>query len=253
MMKDNTTTEVNYWQSYSDMMSSLLMLFILLVLTLVSVNRAEMIKNQQELERVYEEANYQISEVIKTKQYIVNQLIDELDQEELGITIDAETGTISFNSNLLFDRNSSVLKEEGKQAINKFFPKYVEILFRERNLEYVDEIQVVGHTDTDASYEYNLELSQDRALSVAYYIMVDNGVGFDDETLMKLRNYMGANGKSFSRPVMNNGEIDMDASRRVEFAFNIKDSTLTSNIEDIINKSGEIDGRNHTKMGKDRE
>ena len=243
-MRRNNGSEVNYWQSYSDMMSSLLMLFILLVLTLAALNRQEMIrsqqeimKSQQELERVYAESSNKIEQVIKTKQFIINQLLDELDQEALGIIIDAESGTISFNSNLLFDKNSAVLKPAGKEAINKFLPLYLDILFRETNIDYIDEITIVGHTDTDASYEYNLELSQNRALSVAKYIVVDNGVGLNDETLNMLRYYIGANGKSFSHPIMEDGKINMDKSRRVEFTFVIKDTTLTQNIEDILNST----------------
>lgn len=239
--------EVNYWQSYSDMMSSLLMLFILLVLSLAYINQQTLERKQVEIEKIYEEnankikaiyedSSNKIKEITKTKQYIVTQLLNELDQKEMDISIDKDSGTISFNSNLLFDFNSAELKEEGKQIINNFLPKYIEILFREENIDYIDEITIVGHTDTSGGYEYNLELSQLRALSVVDYIVVQNGANLDKETLEKLKYYIGANGKSFSRPVKGeNGQVDADKSRRVEFTFTMKDSLITESIEDILN------------------
>lgn len=239
-MKNNNTrsrqntSEVNYWQSYSDMMSSLLMLFILLVLSLAYINQQTLEHKQAEIEAIYKESSNKIKEITKTKQYIITQLLNEINQDELDITIDNESGAISFNSNLLFDFNSAELKSEGKLIINRFLPKYVEILFREGNIEYIDEITIVGHTDTIGGYEYNLELSQLRALSVVNYIVVENGANLDSETLEKLKYYIGANGKSFSRPVTENGYVIDDKSRRVEFTFNIKDSTLTGNIEEIL-------------------
>lgn len=228
------TTEVNYWQSYSDMMSSLMMLFILLVLSLAYINQQTVERKQAEIEAIYEESSNKIKEITKTKQFIVNQLLSELNQDELGITIDNESGTISFNSSLLFDFNSAELKDDGKRIINRFLPKYIDILFREENIDYIEEITIVGHTDTMGGYEYNLELSQLRALSVVDYIVVKNGANLDNETLEKLKYYIGANGKSFSRPVKENGQIIDDKSRRVEFTFSMKDSLITSSIEEIL-------------------
>lgn len=233
-MRNNKTTEVNYWQSYSDMMSSLLMLFILLVLALAYKNQQTLERKQAEIEAIYEESSNKIREITQTKKSIVSQLLNELDQEELGINIDRETGTISFNSNLLFDFNSAELKPEGKQIIKRFFPKYLDIMLREENLEYIDELTIVGHTDTIGNYEYNLELSQLRALSVVQYLVVDNGANLDEYTLELLKYYIGANGKSFSRPVKEDGVIIDDKSRRVEFTFTIKESVLTDSIEDIL-------------------
>lgn len=232
------TTEVNYWQSYSDMMSSLLMLFILLVLSLAYINQQTLERKQAEIEAVYEESSNKIKEITQTKRYIIDQLLAELNQDEMDIAIDNETGTISFNSNLLFDFNSAELKPEGKRIIKRFLPKYISILFREENIDYIEEITIVGHTDTVGGYEYNLELSQLRALSVVDYIVVENGANLDSETLEKLKYYIGANGKSFSRPIKDTyGNIIDDRSRRVEFTFSMKDSLITSSIEEILQEN----------------
>ena len=49
---------------------------------------------------------------------------------------------------------------------------------------------------------------------------------------------MTANGRSFSNPVYNtNGSIDMDASRRVEFKFRLKDEEMVEEMVKILNKN----------------
>ena len=56
-------------------------------------------------------------------------------------------------------------------------PKYCSVLLRDDYREYVSEIIIEGHTDTNGSYIYNLELSQQRTFSVAKYCLTEsNGI-----------------------------------------------------------------------------
>ena len=41
-------------------------------------------------------------------------------------------------------------------TINQFLPKYCSVLLRDDYREYVSEIIIEGHTDTNGSYIYNL-------------------------------------------------------------------------------------------------
>lgn len=53
-------------------------------------------------------------------------------------------------------------------------PKYLDILLKSGYEEYIAEIIIEGHTDRDGSYMYNMKLSQERAYSVAEYILSDD-------------------------------------------------------------------------------
>jgi len=69
---------------------------------------------------------------------------------------------ITFDSGILFDINKSNLRPEAMtnlQKLSQILNKYPDT-----------EILVEGHTDSDGSDEYNLDLSQKRAQSVSNYL-----------------------------------------------------------------------------------
>ena len=127
------------------------------------------------------------------------------------------------------------LKTEGKDFIKEFLPRYCSVLLSDDYREYVSEIIIEGHTDTDGSYLYNLELSQQRAFSVARYCLTEsNGIISQSEVEM-LRSVLTANGKSYSNPIYKeDGTVDLDASRRVEILFRLQDEEMIDEMMDIL-------------------
>ena len=138
--------------------------------------------------------------------------------------------------------NKYDLKPEGKAVLKKFLPKYINVLLRDCFKEYIAEIIIEGHTDTNGSYLYNLKLSQDRALSVATFCLKDKNYLFSPSQTSELRKILTANGRSFSDPILNkNGKgIDMSASRRVEFKFRLKNEEMEKEMKRIYEKSRKI-------------
>ena len=97
---------------------------------------------------------------------------------------------------------------------------------------------IEGHTDTTADYLYNLELSQQRALAVAKYCLDEKSSSIPENQIEQLQKIMTANGRSFSNPIYKeDGSVDMDASRRVEFKFRLKDEEMVEEMVRILNEN----------------
>ena len=135
------------------------------------------------------------------------------------------------------------LSDDGKTFLKQFLPQYFNILLNDQFKDYVSEIIIEGHTDTDGGYLFNLELSQERALAVATYCLTDDGSVLPAQQVEALRTLVAANGKSYSDPILNqDGSVNMDASRRVEFKFRLKDEEMVNQMLDILN-GGQTDSQ----------
>jgi chemotaxis protein MotB len=251
--KKNLGDNVSYWQSYSDMMAAVLLVFVL-ILTFsmlesrreIEAERAQLEQQQalyaeqeellKEQEAAMEEQQEQLDRVIGVKSDLVSALKTEFDGSDLSVYVDSDTGAITFDSNVLFDTGQYDIKPEGLEFLNQFLPRYFGVLLDGDFKEYVSEIIIEGHTDTNGSYLYNLELSQQRALSVASYCLKDDSKIISDDEIAELRDIVTANGRSYSDVIYNSdGSVDMDKSRRVEFKFRLKDEEMVQEMIDILN------------------
>lgn len=164
---------------------------------------------------------------------IVRDLTAALSQADLKATVDGNTGDIMLESAVFFDVAKSNIKDSGRALLDEFIPVYLGVLLRPEYVDYLGEIIIEGHTDTQGTYLVNLELSQERALSVATYCL--QMASLSEEQLEKLREILTAKGRSYSDPIYNeDGSINMDASRRVEFKFRMKDSEMIDEIRSIL-------------------
>ena len=68
-------------------------------------------------------------------------------------------------------------------------------------MKYLAEIIIDGYTDTDGDYSYNLQLSQQRSLAVAQYLLDIQGDFLDSTQSANLQNYLTVNGHSMANPV----------------------------------------------------
>ena len=104
--------------------------------------------------------------------------------------------------------------------------------------DYVAEIIIEGHTDSDGTYTSNLKLSQERALSVAQYCLEMDGLSGSMKN--KLQDILTATGRSESDLVYNaDGSENKEASRRVEFKFRLIDTQMLQQMNDIL-RSGNM-------------
>ena len=206
--------ETSYWLSYSDMMAALLLIFILIISFTLMQSKSQYESKQEELEQqkqiikeqeqLLNDQQKELDRIAGIRSDLVEALRDEFSDSNLNIKIDEKTGAITFDASVLFDVDESDLKTE-------------------------------GHTDTAGSYLYNLELSQQRAFSVARYCLTEsNGIISQSEVEM-LRSVLTANGKSYSNPIYKeDGTVDLDASRRVEILFRLQDEEMIDEMMDIL-------------------
>lgn len=302
--KRKAYSEHSYWQSYSDMMAALLLIFILIIaitlmiyrqktvdleetqkelnlaseeleLAMIDLEnyRLEIETSQKELENSYimlqeayekaaltqdelaaayleiENANLEIQkandELAMTKselQDIVGirtDIIGELQSKfnNSSMSVDAQTGSITFSADVLFSVDSAVLNSSSKASLKEVIPMYLGVLLQDEYMEYIAEIIIEGHTDTDGSYEHNVELSSNRAQAVAKFCL-DTQNGLSQAEVEKLRSVLTINGRSYSSPIYNadGSGVDMAASRRVEIKFRLKEDEMIRKIAEILSR-----------------
>lgn len=190
--------KTSFWPTFTDLLCTVLMVVILILFSsesLVTSLEQDLSKN------IYDSVN----EVFK--------------DSEIPVEVDKTSGKIVFGENSLFDVDSDELKPEAKEILNVFIPKYVETIYKNYE-EHISRIVITGHTDDVGDYLYNLDLSQRRALSVAKYI-VGEEIG-DYKYKEDVKQYIEAIGRSEAELIKdNNGNVDREASRRVEINYEI--------------------------------
>ena len=179
----------------------------------------EELKNLQE---DFQKAREKVQSLGLIRENLSKELQSKLDN---NITIDEKTGSISLPAEVLFDKDSYVLKNEAKASLRKILSEYFNAILKDpKILSNIENIIIEGHTDSDGSYIYNLDLSQKRAYEVMNFIYTF----YKSDKLQKL---LMASGRSFSDPVYVNGVEDKDKSRRIEIKFSIKNDNALKDVE----------------------
>ena len=174
-------------------------------------------KDQEKLATLKEED-------LKTLQDTKNQMLEDFKEALANVGVNAvinsDTGEILFDSSILFAKNESSVSEEGKIALENFSKVFSEILKKEEYQNFLAQVKIQGHTDSDGDYDYNKTLSQERADAVKNCIMENLS---DDAGASALCEKLFATEGCASDYLITdeNGAEDKTASRRVVFVFYI--------------------------------
>jgi chemotaxis protein MotB len=165
----------------------------------------------------------QLADRVAQDQQTIDELQRQIDQlnktpaqatgfEGLDVAFDPATGTITVTlaNTILFDSGKATLKS----TTNKELDQILSVVKQKYASKDVD---VVGHTDTDpiqkSPWKDNLELSAQRALSVARYLI---GHGIAEKQVR-------AAGCGSARPIASNSTAPGKAkNRRVEIVVNMR-------------------------------
>lgn len=212
--------EDDFGLSVGDVMSALLLVFVLLLLAMITSFTEKVESSNKFFDKqtaLYEALNEKFQE--------------KFDSNEWEGKIEKD-GTIVFDSpTVLFNAYESSLKRDFKHLLIDFYPSYIEVLTRVEFKEFIKEIRVEGHTSSfyKGTVNYpcsdpficNLELSQNRSLSVVNYLLRSKKANKDIVISSKqwFQDKSVAVGFSSSKPVINNetGREDKHKSRRVTF------------------------------------
>lgn len=221
-----------HWIAVSDLMSGLMMLFLLIaVLYLVIVER----KNE-EIEQVvllYEDL----------REELYQDLLAEFEQDlpRWGASLSEDLRLRFTNTDLLFEEGDSQLRPEFTNILGEFFPRYLRILTSPMYRDEVLEVRIEGHTSSswsqaqssDDAYMRNMALSQERTRAALGTILTLDAVGPQRDWL---RQKLTANGLSSSQLILDErGVEDADSSRRVEFVVVTDAETRLSSIIQGLN------------------
>ena len=174
-----------------------------------------------------------LEDLVGVRTQIVRDLTTALAAANLKASVDPNTGDIMLESAVFFDVGKNTIKQGGRDFLEQFIPVYLGVLLQEQYADYLGEIIIEGHTDTQGTYLVNLELSQERALSVVEFCL--EMPQLTESQLTMLRQILTAKGRSYSDPIYHaDGTVNMDASRRVEFKFRMKDSEMIEEIRNLL-------------------
>ena len=182
----------------------------------------------------------QIDQIIGVKAEVIEALKNEFSKNNINVDIDAQTGALTLEASVMFDYDQAELTDAGKQALEQILPIYCKVLLQDDYMKYLAEIIIDGYTDTDGDYSYNLQLSQQRSLAVAQYLLDIQGNFLDATQSQNLENYLTVNGHSMANPVLDaSGNVDKEASRRVEIKFRLKDEEMIDELNQIMSSSSD--------------
>ena len=183
----------------------------------------------------------QIDQIIGVKADVIEALKNEFSKNN----INAQTGALTLEASVMFDYDQAELTDAGKQALEQILPIYCKVLLQDDYMKYLAEIIIDGYTDTDGDYSYNLQLSQQRSLAVAQYLLDIQGNFLDATQSQNLEKYLTVNGHSMANPVLDaNGNVDKDASRRVEVKFRLKDEEMIDELNQLLSSNDDTTADN---------
>jgi len=191
---------------------------------LISSYESEIASYKKQLE----ETQRSLETMLGIKTQIIERLSMELARNSISVEVDSQTGAISLSGGALFDTGKTELKEGGTAYLDRVLPVYFSVLMSDEFRPYIAEIVIEGHTDSQGTYISNLLLSQQRAYAVANYVLSEDYMSrvlrLNANGRNELLTLVSASGRSESALKYDvYGREDMNASRRVEIKFRLKD------------------------------
>lgn len=217
----------DYWIPLADLMTGLMLIFLLIAVSYMIKVHHEETKLRQE----YTQQNAALVNNLVIKNQLFHNLMDEFgnDLPLWRASIESNDLAISFNApGVLFDTGQATLKPQFAKILDDFFPRYLEVLQNKQYKDSIAAIRIDGYTSSvwgrttnkNQAYFLNMQLSQQRTMHVLEYLYYMNS---DPIIQQYLREHFTANGLSSSHLILSqDGTEDPLKSQRVEFKILLK-------------------------------
>lgn len=194
--------ESPFWISFSDLMSALMVLFLLVMaVTLISVTKDVTSAEQRKIQREKD-----IKELMST--------IREESRDFPEVKVDESTYRIDLGDIVRFDSGRSDIPASGARFLRRYVPILLKAQASDLGRKWIRRIVVEGFTDQDGTYLYNLGLSLDRSrrvVCVLYSPPATDEAPLSEMQKRQIRDLFLVGGYSF-----NSMKASKEASRRVE-------------------------------------
>ncbi len=205
--------EKPFWISYADLMTALMILFLVIMVTAlsnISAKTQEVMKQSQQAGTVIQSQQVRAAEIESVCDYLAQRTAKSLS----GIYVDCKLNRINFGEVGRFKTDEFKLSAEGTQALEGMVPLILETANTPLGKKWLKQVLIEGFTDTDGSYLYNLNLSLKRSEWVMCTLLRNDQPSLVNMTPLQKRQIKKlflAGGVAF-----NNTRDSKDASRRVE-------------------------------------
>lgn len=204
---NQSNEEGHYWVSISDLMTSLLFIFILIL--------AYTIFSFSQKSEAFEENP-------KNRTELLESLKTSLKNKNIDVDIDPQNGNMRIRSDTFFAIGSSDLSMDGHYKISIIAKEIVEQMKKEKYHNAIDTIFIEGHTDDIPIDTFrggrrwtNMELSAQRAINT--FMAMNKAAQIDNLKNSTERHLFSYSGYADTRPIP--GNKDSSKNRRIEFFF----------------------------------
>jgi len=228
---DWANTEKNepesFWVSYSDLMAGLLLIFALSTVAMMAGIGYSFAKP---------------TEIIRKWHKAIQELVtDPTLQSIQGVTIDKKTGALVISSDQLqFKFNDSSLGQKGKDLLKEVVPKYLQIIRSKPGLEdFIEVIEIAGHTDKRDVFGANPQISRNRAASVYDYLVMEPAMNQHIDFLKRNAITVGyADTRYPNKNICPSDKIkdECAGARRVEITIRLRSNEVLGEISKILDE-----------------
>lgn len=212
-----------YWMSFSDIMSALLVIFILASVILI----LQLMENQKK----FKEDIVELKKAEQVRRTILDEAVEELRARNIKVIVSENQTVLSIPNDLLgFESKDYEIREAYRKTAYEIGSVITAVLTKDNRLEYLDTVFVEGHTDdrpyNNPQIKGNWGLSTFRAISLWEYWQHALP---EDAQPARLKNkdekpLFSVSGYAETRPLPGTQatEKDREKNRRIDIRFTIR-------------------------------